>query len=244
MMAQERSFQILTRLVIEPRRPDKSRQVQQAVEQVRLVAADDLSRATYEAELNKLVGQQYSFTLNERDEIIEFTGFQSTTATSPIARPEETGFLVATIIDEDGWRELMERSFLRPPDTAAGKVWRRPVNHRWGPLGYWRGNTTYTPRGPEGYGMRYDFTSEMSYVPPEPSAGAFQFDLAGAEFQPVQSGGYFVFDAQRGHVISVHEVFQVQGAVSAGLMGSTVRLQIEEHQEFAIQISDKNPWNE
>ncbi len=241
-MAQERKFQILTRLTIEPRRPDQSRHVRQTVEQVRLDAADPLSRATYEAELNKLVGQQYSFTLNERDEITEFTGFRSTTATSPIAGPLESGFLVATVIDEDGWRELMERSFLHPPATAADRPWTRPVSHRWGPLGSWRGITTYASRGTEGYGTRYDFTSEMSYVPPAPTADAFQFELAGADFQPVQSNGYFVFDAQRGQVISVHEVFHVQGTVTAGLMGSSVQLQVEEHQEFSIQLSDQNPW--
>ena len=160
------------------------------------------------------------------------------------ARPEQTGFLVATVMDEDGWKELMERSFLRPPETAAGQAWRRPVNHRWGPLGHWRGTTTYTPRGPEGYGMRYDFANEMSYVPPEPTAGVLPFDVAGAEFRPVQAGGSFVFDAQHGHVISVHEVFHVQGAVAAALMGSTARIQVEEYQEFVVQITNQNPWQQ
>ena len=124
------------------------------------------------------------------DEITDFTGFQSTTTNAPIARPQEAGFLLATVLDQDGWKELMQRSFLRPPPGAAtDQVWRGPLHHSWGPLGTWRGVTTYTPRGPEGYGIRYDFAHEMSYVPPEPSSGVLPFDVAGAEFQPVQAVG-------------------------------------------------------
>jgi hypothetical protein len=242
MMTQERRYQILTRLTMGPRQEDKSRSVTQVVEQVRLQSADEMSRASYDEALRKMVGQQYTFTLNERNEITEFTGFQSTTANTPLERADQSGLLMATIIDEDGWKELMERTFVRPPSVTAGQVWRSPVNHRWGPLGTWRGITTYTPRGPEGYGVRYDFTNEMSYVPPEPTAGVLPFDVAGAKFEPVQSNGSFVFDVQNDHVISSHETFHVQGTVSAGLMGSTTRLQIDEYQEFIVQITNDNPW--
>ena len=89
----------------------------QTIEQVRMVHADEMSRATYEAALNDLVGQQYSFTLNERDEITEFTGFQSNTTNVPVSRPGETGFLLVTVIDEDGWKELTQ---LFVPAAAAG----------------------------------------------------------------------------------------------------------------------------
>lgn len=242
MMTQERRYQILTRLTMGPRQEDKSRSVTQVVEQVRLQTADEMSRTSYDEALKKMVGQQYTFTLNERNEITEFTGFQSTTTNTPLERADQSGLLMATVIDEDGWKELMERTFLRPPNVTAGQVWRSPVNHHWGPLGTWRGITTYTPRGPEGYGVRYDFTNEMSYVPPEPSAGVLPFDVAGAKFEPVQSSGSFVFDVQNDHVISSHEIFHVQGTVAAGLMGSTTQLQIEEYQEFSVQITNDNPW--
>jgi hypothetical protein len=245
MMTQELRYQILTRLVIAPRQADRTCKVTQTIEQVRLDRADEMSRAAYQTALKELVGQQYSFTLNERDEITEFTGFKQNPTNVPVSQPGEAGFLLVNVIDQDGWKELTQRSFLRPrQNVATGQTWTSPVMHDWNPLGSWRGITTYTPRGPEGYGIRYDYTHEMSYVPPEPTAGVLPFQIAGAEFQPVQASGSFVFDAQNGHVIQVREIFHVRGTVATGLMGTTTRLQIEEYQEFNVEISSQNPWQQ
>ena len=106
--------QILTRLALMSRQADGTRKVTQKVEQVRLLQADEMSRATYESALNYLVGQQYSFTLNERDEITDFKGFRQETTNVPVSPPGQQGWLSVTVIDEDGWRELTQLSFQRP----------------------------------------------------------------------------------------------------------------------------------
>ena len=242
MVTQEMRYQILTRLALMSRQADGTRKVTQKVEQVRLLQADEMSRATYESALNYLVGQQYSFTLNERDEITEFKGFRQETTNLPVSPPGQQGWLSVTVIDEDGWRELTQLSFQRPREgIATGQSWNRPMIHNWSPWGFWRGITTFTQRGPEGYGIRYDYVHEMSYLPPEPTAGVLPFQLAGAQFQPVVASGSYVFDAQHGHVVWVREVFHVQGTIAAGVLGSEARVQVEEYQELAVQISSENP---
>ena len=52
-----------------------------------------------------MVGRTYSFTLNARGEITEFTGFRQNTTNVPVARPGKR-WLVTTVIDRDGWQEL------------------------------------------------------------------------------------------------------------------------------------------
>ena len=113
--------------------------------------------------------------------------------------------------------------------------------HNWSPWGSWPASQLSRSAGPEGYGIRYDYVHEMSYLPPEPTAGVLPFQLAGAQFQPVVASGSYVFDAQHGHVVWVREVFHVKGAIAAGVLGSEARVQVEEYQELAVRISSENP---
>jgi hypothetical protein len=242
-MAQDIRYQILSRLELSPRAADGSRKVNQIVEQSHLGQADEMSRGTYEKALQDLIGQRYVFTLNERGEIVEFTGFKKTTTTAPVSRPGEEGFMVVTVVDEDGWKELAQLSFLQPDRSiASGQPWTRPMAHDWSPLGTWRGTTTYTQRGPEGTGMRYDYTHEMSFSPSERTEGVLPFDVTGANFRALKASGSFVFDAERRQVTSVHELYHVEGTVGAGLPGGAAELQLQEIQETTIQISGQNPW--
>ena len=219
-MTQDIRYQILSRLELSPRTADGSRKVNQIVEQSHLGQADEMLRGTYEKALRDLIGQRYVFTLNERGEIIEFTGFKTTTTTAPVSRPGEEGFMVVTVVDEDGWKELAQLSFLQPDRSiASGQPWTRPMAHDWSPLGTWRGTTTYTQRGPEGAGMCYDYTHEMSFAPSERTEGVLPFDVTGANFRALKASGSFVFDAARRQVTSVHEEYHVEGTFSAGLPG-------------------------
>ncbi|MHB0956198.1 MAG: hypothetical protein ACYC0X_07455 [Pirellulaceae bacterium] len=242
-MTQDIRYQILSRLELSPQAPDGSQKVTQVVERSHLDRADEMSRATYETALRDLIGQRYVFTLNAHGEIIEFTGFTKTTTAAPISRPGEEGFMVVTVIDQDGWKELAQLTFLQPDRTiAAGQPWKRPMAHDWSPLGSWHGTTTYTQRGPEGTAMRYDYRHEMSFVPSEAMSGVLPFDITGAKFQALKAEGWFVFDSQRRHTTSVHEQYHVEGTVGAGLLAGATELQLQEIQETTIQISDQNPW--
>ncbi|MHB8973419.1 MAG: DUF4339 domain-containing protein [Pirellulaceae bacterium] len=242
-MTQDIRYQILSRLELAPRAADGTQKVIQVVEQSRLDQADEMSRGTYETALRALIGQRYAFSLNDRGEIVEFTGFKPATTAAPVSHAGEEGFMVVTVIDEDGWKELAQLTFLQPDRSiASGQPWKRPMAHDWSPLGSWRGTTTYTQRGPEGTGTRYDYTHEMNFVPAERSSGVLPFDITGASFRALKATGWFVFDPERRQVTSVHEEYQVEGTVGAGLPGGAAELQLQEIQETTIQISGQNPW--
>jgi len=243
VVSQDMHYQILARLELMPRQADGTRQVTQVVEQARLVQADETSRATCQSALNDLVGRQFSYTLNQLDEITAFPGLGPHAVSQPAALPLEQAGLRVALIDEAGWRDIAQCSFQRPqPDIADGQSWNRPVMRSWQPWGAWRGVTTYTRRGPAAPGICCDYVHAVSFVPSEPSGGGLSLPLAGAQFQPAAAAGSFVFDAERDRLVEAREVFHVKGTVTTSVMGTETHLQVEERQELSIQISDQNPW--
>ncbi|NLX56986.1 MAG: DUF4339 domain-containing protein [Planctomycetaceae bacterium] len=247
VVSQNMHYQILARLELAPRQADGTRQVTQVVEQTRLVQADEMSRATCQSALNDLVGRQFSYTLNQLDEITASPGLEPHAASQPAALLLEQAGLRVALIDEAGWRDIAQCSFQRPqPDIAEGQSWNRPVMRSWQPWGSWRGVTTYSRRGPEAApGIRCDYVHAVSFVPSEPSGGGLALPLAGAQFQPAAATGSFVFDTERDRLVEAREVFHVKGTVTTSVtsvMGTETHLQVEERLELVIQISDQNPW--
>lgn len=236
-------YQILSKLELRPRAADGSREVSQVIEQTRLELAGDLTRELYESELRNLIGQQYTFTLNSRDEVIKFTGFGGRPASAPVTRSGLEGFASVTVIDQDGWKEIAQLSFLQPDRSiAAGQPWTRPMTHDFNELGSWEGTTTFTLQGPEGAGTRYNYVHDMTYHPPKGGPGLLPFDVSDADFQATKADGSFVFDPTHGHVTDVRETFEMEGALGATVMAGSATVKLREHQELTIQLSRQNPW--
>jgi hypothetical protein len=236
-------FQILSKLELSPRAADGSREVSQVIEQTRLELAGDTTRELYESELRDLIGQQYTFTLNSRDEVIKFTGFGGRPASAPVTRSGMEGFASVTVIDQDGWKEIAQLSFLQPDRSiAAGQPWTRPMTHDFNELGSWQGTTTFTLQGPEGAGTRYNYVHDMTYHPPKGGPGLLPFDVSDADFKATKAEGSFVFDPTHGHVTDVRETFEMEGSLGASMLAGAATVKLREHQELTIQLSRQNPW--
>ena len=242
-IADKTRYQILSKLELRPRAADGSREVSQVIEQTRLELAGELTRELYESELRKLIGQQYTFTLNSRDEVIKFTGFGGRPASAPVTLPGMEGFASVTVIDQDGWKEIAQLSFLQPDRSiAAGQPWTRPMTHDFNELGSWQGTTTFTLQGPEGAGTRYNYVHDMTYTPPKGGPGLLPFDVSDADFKATKAEGSFVFDPTHGHVTDVRETFEMEGSLGATMLAGTAAVKLREHQELTIQLSRQNPW--
>ena len=242
-MADKSRYQILSKLELRPRAADGSREVSQVIEQTRLEMAGDTSRELYESALRNLIGQQYTFTLNSRDEVVKFTGFGGTTTSAPVERSGAGGFMVVTVIDQDGWKEIAQLSFLQPDRSiAAGQPWTRPMSHDFNELGSWQGTTTFTLQGPEGAGTRYNYVHDMTYTPPKGGPGLLPFDISDADFKATKAEGSFVFDPTHGHVTDVRETFEMEGSLGASMLAGAAAVKLREHQELTIQLSRQNPW--
>ncbi len=234
-------YLLLSRLEVEPP-SDGQRTVVQFVQDTQLLAADDLSRDAFAKSLEELKKQQFTYILNDRGEVISFTGHKANLATLPVDQTSISGFAMTSVIDKDGWKELAELTFLVPdPKAPANRPWQRQMNHDWGALGRWYGMTTLERGGSAKDLQEIKYTHEMTYVKPDAANGALPFRIVDARFEPQQAGGRLELDSRRQQVRLAQEVFEVRGEVQAELLGQTVEIQLSEKQLIELRILDQSP---
>jgi hypothetical protein len=247
VMAQDIHYRILSELHVE--QPDEKgfRQVQQVVKDTNLVKADALSRTMFEDSLKRLIGWQFSYKLNLRNEVVEIRGPDGDKKIAPIEPAGAKGFLVTSVMDEDGWKELAELSFFTPdPKGMQNQSWSRQMTHNFEPLGSWFGETTFVPRGKEQGVLRFDYAHKMTYKPPEKpaaAAGGLPFTIKNADFKAGTAGGIIYYDTRLKRVHSAQEQFHVLGTLSADALGQVLDIPVEEKQAITVRIVDQNPWN-
>jgi hypothetical protein len=199
-----------------------------------------MSRESFGKALDNLKRQQYTYRLNHRGEVIEFTGHRDARVTIPLDLAASTGFQLSSVIDEDGWKELAELTFVAPPDgQQAGEPWRRQMTHDWGALGSWSGITTFAPQPPNGPLAQITFTREMNYTAPRSTTGGLPFQIRDAAFELQQASGVIEFDSAKQRVRKASENFDVRGTVTAELAGVGVQIDLTEQQRIEITLSEQ-----
>lgn len=189
-------YQVLSQLDLERNMESQTTEVIQLVIDTRLIAADDSSRPSFAKALDSLKRQRYSFRINNRGEVIEFTGHKETRTTIPLDFAASAGFQLTSVIDEDGWKELAELTFVVPLEgQRAGEPWKRQMTHDWGALGRWSGITTFTAQPTRDQLVHIAFAREMSYTAPRSDDGGLPFQIRNAAFELQQASGTIEFDS-------------------------------------------------
>lgn len=246
VQAQDIQYRILSELTVG--QPDEKgfREVQQVVKDTQLVKADALSQAMFAGSLKRLIGWQFSYTLNFRNEVVEIRGPDDGKKIAPVKPPGAQGFLVTSVMDEDGWKELAELSFFTPdPKGMQNQSWTRQMTHNFEPLGSWFGETTFVPRGQERGVMRIDYAHKLTYKPPAKGAtgaGGLPFKINNADLKAGTAGGIIYFDTGQKRVQSAQEQFHVRGSITADALGQALTIPIEEKQAITVRIVDQYPW--
>jgi hypothetical protein len=239
-------YEVVSRLEVTPSQQQSVLAVRQSVVSAKLIAADPLSQATYTQALNRLIGTTFHYQLNDQNKVISFRGGKSSREVKSVKALEGKGFLMTSLIDDDGWKELASLTFFQPPPQK--QRWVDQMFHDWSPLGSWTGETSYTSGRKRGKRQLYSYQHSMKYQAPKESTkravSALPFSLDGAEFRSIKSGGQITYDIAKARVESVEELFHVQGVVAATVLGQAARIQLEEKQAFSIQIQDQNAWRQ
>jgi len=243
VMVQDLRYQLLSELHIGEPDQEKVRKVEQVVRDTRLLKADDLSRAMFEDSLAKIKGAQFYYKVNERGEVLDWmagpAGGGKAAAVEPMGAK---GFLVTSVMDEDGWKELAYLSLLSPDLQNSKGTWKRSMSHNFGPLGSWYGETAYVPKGTREGILRIDFAHNLAYKPPRGDAAGLPFVIREADLKPVAAGGTVYFDTKKGRVAGAQESFLVKGMISAELLGAATPVEVEEQQAIALRVLEQNPW--
>ncbi len=214
--------------------------VTQIVLDTRLVEADATSSASIAKALEDLKRQQYTYRLNHLGEVIEFTGHKKNLTALPVDISSGAGFQLTSVIDEDGWKEIAELTFVTPPkDLDQTEKWQRQMQHDWGALGSWSGLTTFHPQSATEQLRKITFTREMTYAPPTGVGNGLPFKIGSAKFEIERAAGTIDFDTAKNRVLQATEDFQVKGNVTAEIAGTGITIELTETQRIKIDISDQ-----
>lgn len=238
--ASDLQYRVLSGLTIEKRNADGSMSVVQKVEEAEVIKADPLTQSVIRDLLGKLVGATFQISVGPDGRVAAFKGatggVHAAAGGNPLAGQS---FQMASIIDPDGWREIAELTFFRPPPTSeGGQTWDRPMTHSWGPLGSWSGKVIFARTEPEDTLERFSYTFKLVHQAPKPGSDGLPFQIVRADFKHQQAGGTIVFNSAKGRVVQADERFPVKGNLTIGLLGQESPLDLDETQAFRIRISD------
>jgi hypothetical protein len=241
-LTQNVRYVLVSRFRVTKEDADGSLHVEQKVEGVRLADADPALQAQLNDLLQKTKGATFTMTLNPRREVTRFEGGREALHVfgggNPLTGPS---FLLWSFLDRDGWKELAQLSFFRPPgELRRGEKWSRPMTHSWGPLGSWAGRAHYQYAGRPADLDRFDYALELAYRPPG-KGGGLPFRVTHADFQVQAARGAIAFHPGRGRVSAAEERFHVKGALAVDYLGAGAAVEMDEVQLFQLRLHDRNP---
>jgi hypothetical protein len=246
-LGQNVQYLLVSRFTVKKVEADGGLIAQQKVEGVRLANADPAMQAQLNDLLQKTKGATFTWTFNAQREVTHFEGgkeaIQVFKGTNPLGGPT---FLLWSFLDQDGWKELAQITFFRPPDLAfkggrgRGQKWTRPMSHSWGPLGHWAGRVSYAYTASKAGLDQYAYVLDLAYRPPQ-MAGNLPFQVAQSDFRLQTAQGTIVFDPARGRITAAEERFHVRGALAISYLGVDAAVEMDEAQIFRLRLLDRNP---
>ena len=241
---QDLHYQIVSELRVAPRAGrEGSLAVEQTIYDTRLVMADELSKASFTDSLAAMKGQRIRFNVNERGDVSDFVADSKERPKSvAVDLTGGRGFLVTSVMDADGWKEIAEWSFFVPAEDGK-REWTRRMMHDFAPLGSWYGDTRFRRGDSQGGVMRIDFAHAMTFSPTAGGIAGLPFAVAKVAFKSEVADGAIEYDSYNKRVRKVQERFLVRGTLGAELFGETAGIEISESQLLTVKLYDKYPWS-
>ncbi|QEG39270.1 hypothetical protein [Roseimaritima ulvae] len=237
-VAQHIHYRVLSYFVVQPANARGDRTVVQEIRDTQLVQADALSQRMFPAGLAELKGKRLTFVFDSGGRIIEYKGPGQPAQAAEVGLPGASGVLVSSVMDDDGWKELATFTMFQPPQEAPqGQPFQYTTRHDWGSLGSWYGDTKVTYGKRRGAFQQFAFVHELDYIPP--AAGAktdLPFSIQDAAFKTVRADANIVYDTRAERIAEAREWFTVTGIVQAKMLGSEIKVQLQEQQMMTIRM--------
>ena len=239
----ETHYQFLSQLDVGAPDAEGIRTVGQSVMDTKLIKADQLSQAQLEESLKKLKGWQFSYTLSKDGEVLKMmAGPADAPVAGKVAPKGAEGFIVTSVMDEAGWKELAQISFYVPDEQASGnKRQLRQMTHDFGPLGSFSGETSFVRKGMQQGLLQIDYAHKLNYRGPGKGAAfaGSPLTVSGADLRPDIAGGSIWYDQKAKRVRQAVDHFHVKGEIATNIAA----LPIEEQQMMVVKLTEVNPWS-
>ncbi len=240
-IVQKTRYTLVSRFTVDQVAADGGLTVEQTVESVHLGAAAPALQGELNTLFQSMNGATFKLTLNARQEVTELTGVPEALKLltgNPIAGKET--FVLFSFLDQDGWKELAQLCFFRPPsDVKNGGTWTRRLDHSWGPLGSWSGKAEYAHRGKREGRDHFTYALDLAYREPRPGGAGLPFEIGKAEFRLQSAAGEILFDPARTRTVLAVERFDVLGRVPVTYHGTAVVIDMREQQAFRVRVLDE-----
>lgn len=242
---QKFKYRTVSKMTVHPGDRNGFRKVSQKVVAANLISADSISRKSLVEAVKKLIGKEFQFTLDRKQKLIDFKGTRDEPKSinfkdlTSIEGFTGDGFMVSSVMDLDGWKEMAQLTFLLPDDKK--KKWKDQMSHDWGELGRWSGETHFEKKNESNGMLRIDYAHRMRYDPTTKGKSKLPFAIGEKSFESTEAGGRLIFNRKKHRIDSLIERFRVSGVISASLLGSSTSLKLQEVQTFELKLHDQNP---
>ncbi len=237
-------FKLLSRLTMRVSPFDHSLTITQKVETTKFEAADDLSKAMLIELLKDLTGKTITIRVGAGGEVARIEGVPEP-QTAALNGLDVRGVMLNSLIDEDGWKELTHATLFTPPrPLSKDATWKEPLTHSWGPLGSWKGQSVYRSAEDRENLPCFAYKLILKYQPPAAAAqnqNNLPFKILRPRFRTKKAEGTLLYDPKKGRLSKMAETFHVVGQMQIQIAGQNLPLQLEESQEFQLELFDERP---
>ncbi len=237
-------FKLLSHLTMRVSPFDHSLTITQKVDTTRYETADDLSKAMFEKLLKDLTGKTITIRVGADGEVARIEGVPEPQAAT-VNGLDVRGVMLNSLIDEDGWKELTKATLFAPPMMLAkDATWKEPLTHSWGPLGSWKGESIFRFDGERENLQSVPYKLILKYQPPAaaaPNQNTLPFKIFAPRFRTKTAEGLLTYDPAKHRLSKMAETFHVVGQMQMQIAGQKIPLQLEESQEFELELFDERP---
>jgi len=198
----------------------------------------------YEKIMEKSKGTIFTITMTPKGEVKKFEGFEEF-AKNVGGADEDVNKMLKELITPEMFIQGFEQAFAFVPDKAVkkGDTWTRGSKVPFGGIGEFRSSSTFTFNGKGEGGEEIGVKQSLSYVPPKKGADfGGLFKIVKGDLKADNAKGTYVFDAEKGRLVSATNAMTVKGSLTLDLNGQmevTVDLRVE--QTGTSRVYDKNP---
>ena len=236
-------FKLLSRLTMRVSPFDHSLTITQKVETTKFEAADDLSKAILTKMLKDLTGKTITIRLGADGEVVRIEGVPEPQAAT-VNGLDVRGVMLNSLIDEDGWKELTKATLFTPPSPLCeNRDVERTADSQLGTIGGLERAIGLHIRRPERKLQSFTYKLNLRYLPPAAAENqnTLPFKIADPRFRTKKAEGTLLYDPAKNRLSKMAETFHVAGQMQIQVAGQNLPLQLEESQEFQLELFDKRP---
>ncbi len=198
----------------------------------------------YEKIMEKSKGTVFNITMTPRGEVKKLDGFEDFAKRIGGGDPDVDKML-KELFTPEMFIQSIEQGFAFVPDKKVkkGESWTRGSKIPFGGIGEFRSSSTFTYNGKGDGGEQIAFKQNLTYMPPKKGADfGGLFKIVKGDLKADNARGTYVFDAEKGRLVSGTSEMTIKGTLTLDLNGQmeiSVDLRVE--QTATSRVHDKNP---